>query len=64
MGKLKAMIASAMQRITKRRPGNSRLVYDKATRTIKVVSRSGATKPAQVLRITSDEADIFGDEGA
>ncbi len=35
---IKGIIKKAMQRIAIRKPGNSRLVYDKTTRTIVVVS--------------------------
>ena len=59
VSKLKGMIKKAMQGIVKRRPGNSRLVYDKATRTILVKSRLGITKPAKAVMISDDEADIF-----
>ena len=37
-------VALAMKRIAQRRPGNSRLVYDRATRTIRIKGQQGEDK--------------------
>lgn len=52
------MIKEAMQAIAQRRPGRSKLVYDKASKTIVAVSTTG-TKGAG-LNISSEDADMFG----
>jgi len=44
-------IASAMKRIAKRRPGTSRLVYDKATRTIRIKGQRGEDKGDSGLKL-------------
>lgn len=54
----KAMIREAMQAIAERRPGRTRLVYDKNRRTIVAVSATAAT--ASGLQITAEDADMFG----
>lgn len=53
----KEKIREAMQAIAQRKPGQNRLVYDKATRTIVAVS-SGENKPSG-LNISSEDADMF-----
>jgi len=53
----KAMIREAMQAIAERRPGRTRLVYDKAKRTIVAVSSSD--NPPRGLNITAEDADMF-----
>ena len=52
------MIREAMQAIAQRKPGRSKLVYDKTRRTIVAVSASAT--PAQALNITAEDADMFG----
>src|SRR6266849_1257948 len=52
------MIREAMQAIAQRKPGKSKLVYDKTKRTIVAVSE-GVSTP-QALNITADDADMFG----
>ena len=54
----RAMICEAMQAIAQRRPGSSRLVYDKARRTIVAVSATDHT--TRGLNITAEDADMFG----
>ncbi|PWJ89528.1 molybdopterin/thiamine biosynthesis adenylyltransferase [Mesorhizobium loti] len=54
----RSMIRDAMQAIAQRKPGKSKLVYDKTKRTIVAVSE-GASTP-QALNITADDADMFG----
>lgn len=56
-GDQRSMIREAMQAIAQRKPGKSKLVYDKAKRTIVAVSE-GASTP-QALNITADDADMF-----
>lgn len=53
----KAMIREAMQAIAERRPGRTRLVYDKTKRTIVAVSSSDTTPRG--LNITAEDADMF-----
>jgi len=57
---IKKCIQAAMQRIAKRRTGKSKLVYDKATRTI--VKVSDRQPPVKVLDISDQEADMFSAE--
>jgi molybdopterin/thiamine biosynthesis adenylyltransferase len=57
-GDQRAMIRDAMQAIAQRKPGKSRLVYDKTKRTIVAVSEGVSTPKA--LNITADDADMFG----
>ena len=51
------MIKEAMQAIAERKPGRSKLVYDKAKRTIVAVAEGSYTP--QALNITADDADMF-----
>lgn len=57
-GDQRSMIREAMQAIAQRKPGKSKLVYDKTRRTIVAVSEGVATP--QALNITADDADMFG----
>jgi molybdopterin/thiamine biosynthesis adenylyltransferase len=57
-GDQRSMIREAMQAIAQRKPGKSKLVYDKTKRTIVAVSE-GVSTP-QALNITADDADMFG----
>jgi molybdopterin/thiamine biosynthesis adenylyltransferase len=52
------MIREAMKAIAERRPGRTKLVYDKAKRTIVAVAEG--TEPPRALNITADDADMFG----
>ncbi len=52
------LIREAMQAIAERKPGRSKLVYDKTKRTIIAVAE-GSQMP-QALNITADDADMFG----
>lgn len=52
------LIREAMQAVAQRKPGRSKLVYDKTKRTIVAVAE-GAQTP-QGLNITADDADMFG----
>jgi len=52
------MIREAMKAIAERRPGRTKLVYNKAKRTIEAVSESAQTPRA--LNITAEDADMFG----
>lgn len=52
------MIREAMKAIAERRPGRTKLVYDKAKRTIVAVAE-GSELP-RALNITADDADMFG----
>lgn len=51
------MIQEAMKAIAERKPGRSKLVYDKAKRTIVAVT-AGVETP-RALNITADDADMF-----
>src|SRR3989338_2211679 len=53
----KEMIKEAMQAIAARRPGKSKLVYDKTKRTIVAVSVAEQTTTG--LNITAEDADMF-----
>lgn len=55
---MKELIQKAMRRIARRKPGRTRLVYDRATKTIMVVDRSGNKTPSGLI-ITDTEADLF-----
>ncbi len=57
MATQKEMIKEAMQAIAQRKPGNSKLVYDKARRTI--VAVSSTQQMAAGLNISSEDADMF-----
>jgi len=52
------MIRDAMKAIAERRPGRTKLVYDKAKRTIVAVAEG--SEPPRALNITADDADMFG----
>lgn len=52
------LIREAMQSIAERKPGRSKLVYDKTKRTIVAVAAGSQT--VQALNITADDADMFG----
>src|SRR5260370_31413900 len=52
------MIRDAMKAIAERKPGRTKLVYDKTKRTIVAVA-AGAHAP-RALNITADDADMFG----
>lgn len=58
MSDQRSMIREAMQAIAQRKPGKSKLVYDKARRTIVAVAEGSHTP--QALNITADDADMFG----
>src|SRR3989442_14963628 len=51
------MIREAMKSIAERKPGRTKLVYDKTKRTIVAVPE-GAQAP-RALNITADDADMF-----
>lgn len=51
------MIREAMKAIAERRPGRTKLVYDKTKRTIVAVADN--TQSPSVLNITADDADMF-----
>src|SRR5258708_21609892 len=51
------MIREAMKSIAERKPGRTKLVYDKTKRTIVAVAE-GAQVP-RALNITADDADMF-----
>jgi len=51
------MIQDAMVAIATRRPGRTKLVYDKTRRTIVAVASD--VQPANVLNITAEDADMF-----
>jgi molybdopterin/thiamine biosynthesis adenylyltransferase len=57
-GDQRSMIREAMQAIAQRKPGKSKLVYDKAKRSIVAVAEGSQT--TQALNITADDADMFG----
>src|SRR6185503_2782101 len=52
------MIRDAMKAIAERKPGRTKLVYDKTKRTIVAVAEGAQTPRA--LNITADDADMFG----
>jgi hypothetical protein len=53
----KEMIKEAMQAIALRKPGRTKLVYDKVKKTIVAVSASDQTVSG--LNISSEDADMF-----
>ena len=53
----KEMIREAMQAIAQRRSGRTKLVYDKAQKTI--VAVSATDQPPRGLNISSEDADMF-----
>ena len=57
MATQKEMIKEAMQAIALRKPGKSKLVYDKARKTI--VAVSSAQQTVTGLNISSEDADMF-----
>lgn len=57
MATQKEMIKEAMQAIAQRKPGRSKLVYDKARKTI--VAVSSTQQPVAGLNISSEDADMF-----
>jgi len=52
-----AAIREAMKAIAERRPGRTKLVYDKRQRTIVAVSAAGGATTG--LNITAEDADMF-----
>jgi hypothetical protein len=58
----KQMIREAMQSIVERKPGRTKLVYDKTRRTIVAVS-AGDTA-SRGLNISAEDADMFGERAA
>jgi len=57
MATQKEMIKEAMQAISQRKPGRTKLVYDKGTKTIVAVSTTGYVPTG--LNISSEDADMF-----
>ncbi|MCH8261604.1 MAG: hypothetical protein IIA77_00950 [Proteobacteria bacterium] len=57
MSTQKEMIKEAMQAIAQRKPGKTKLVYDKARKTI--VAVSDTTVVPVGLNISSEDADMF-----
>ena len=57
MATQKEMIREAMEAIAKRKPGRSKLVYDKTQRTIVAVSALDQT--VHGLNISAEDADMF-----
>lgn len=55
--KQQQMIREAMKSIAERKPGRTRLVYDKTKRTIVAVAEG--TQAPRALNITADDADMF-----
>src|SRR6266849_8127913 len=51
------MIREAMKSIAERKPGRTKLVYDKTKRTIVAVPEGA--QPPRALNITADDADMF-----
>src|SRR5262249_39032302 len=51
------MIREAMKAIAERKPGRTKLVYDKTKRTIVAVAEG--TQAPRALNITADDADMF-----
>ena len=51
------MIRDAMKAIAERRPGRTKLVYDKTKKTIVAVAEG--SEPPRALNITADDADMF-----
>jgi len=58
---LKEIIKSAMQEIAKRKPGRSKLVYDRATRTIRRIDPQNPLdwRPTGLI-LNDEDGDIFG----
>ncbi len=57
MATQKEMIKEAMQAIAQRKPGRTKLVYDKTRKTIVAVSAD--QQPVAGLNISSEDADMF-----
>lgn len=51
---LKSLIKEAFARICKRKPGRSRLVYDRVTRTIRIKGQQGEDKGDSGVRMIED----------
>lgn len=51
------MIRDAMQAIAQRKPGKTKLVYNKTKRTIEAVAEG--SQPPRALNITAEDADMF-----
>ena len=56
--KTKQEIAKTMQKIARRRPGNSRLVYDRDTKSIVSINRKGEKSPTP-FTIQPEDADMI-----
>lgn len=57
MATQKEMLKEAMQDIAQRRPGRSKLIYDKARKTIVAISSNEQSVTG--LNISSEDADMF-----
>jgi hypothetical protein len=57
MATQKEMIKEAMEAIAQRRPGRTKLVYDKTSRTI--IAVSATEQQSNVLDISPEDADMF-----
>ena len=57
MSTQKEMIKEAMEAIAQRRPGRTKLVYDKTSRTI--IAVSATEHKTNVLDISPEDADMF-----
>ncbi|MFH1653613.1 MAG: hypothetical protein ABIE74_06120 [Pseudomonadota bacterium] len=57
MATQKEMIREAMESIAARKPGRTKLVYDKSSRTIVAVSLTDQT--VRGLNISAEDADMF-----
>ncbi len=53
----KEMIREAMEAIASRKPGRTKLIYDKNSRTIVAVSATDQTRTG--LNISAEDADMF-----
>ena len=51
-------VKEAMQKIAKRRPGNKKLIYDRAIKRIIAIDRRGKIQELG-LNISSDDADMI-----
>jgi hypothetical protein len=59
MSTQKEMIKEAMEAIAQRKPGRTKLVYDKTSRTI--VAVSATEQKTNALNISPEDADMFGE---
>ena len=59
MSTQKEMIKEAMEAIAQRKPGRTKLVYDKTSRTIVAVSTT--EQRTNALNISPEDADMFGE---